>query len=79
MGRISSASHGTLRIEQMRVVGTETQPDERPRIGSHGALPSMIGLEALHRSLRGVIPNTGRTTVHVVLANERLLNIKRAL
>src|ERR1035438_9006538 len=63
----------------MRVVWTESQFDERPRIRSHNALPALVGLVPLHRFLRRVVPDAGRTSIEVVLSQQRILNIVGAL
>src|SRR5260370_33249501 len=41
-------------------------------------LPSLICLIALHRRLRGVVPRSRRLALHVVLADERCLNLPGA-
>ncbi len=66
--------HGTFRIEQVLVVGTEAQLDQRPRVGDLFALPSMFGLVALHGLLRRVIPGGGWFPAQVVFANQGFLD-----
>jgi len=63
----------------MLVVWTQPQFYEGPCIGDSLALPSIVGLIPLHRVLRRIIPDTGGFAVQVMLADQRLLNLSRAL
>ena len=79
MGRLRGAGHSTFRIQQMLVIWTQPQFYEGPCIGDSLALPTIVGLIPLHRILRGIIPDTGGFAVQVMLADQRLLNLSRAL
>ncbi len=71
-------SHGALRIEQMLVVRSQPQFDQRPRVGSGLALPAVGSLVVLHGFLCSVIPDPGGFSCEIVFANQRLLNLARA-
>src|SRR2546430_2187138 len=43
----------------MLVVGSESKLDQRPRVRNHLGLPSVVGLVALHGSLRIIVPQAG--------------------
>ena len=74
----SGHCHRAFRIEQVIVAGAESEFDQRARIRNLLRLPPLICLIALHRRLRGVIPRSRRLALHVVLADERCLNLPGA-
>jgi len=63
------------------MVGAEPEAElnQSTRIGGGLGLPSLVGLIALHGSLGGRIPFSGRLSVEVVLADQGLLNFAGAL
>lgn len=79
MRRLRGAGHSTFRIQQMLVIWTQPQFYEGPCIGDSLALPIIVGLISLHSSLRRIVPDTGGFAVQVMLADQRLLNLPRAL
>lgn len=63
----------------MLIVWPKPQPDESARIRHVLALPSLVGLVALHRLLRGGVPFTRWFSVHVMLVDQSLLNLSRTI
>src|SRR6266704_402963 len=62
----------------MLVVGSESKLDQRPRVRNHFGLPSVVGLVALHGSLRSIVPDARWLALKVMLTNQRFLNISGA-
>ncbi len=63
----------------MIVIRSQSQFDQGARVGRGFGLPIVIGLIALHRLLRRVVPHAGRFPREVVLANQGFLDFQRAL
>src|SRR6266699_576950 len=62
----------------MLVVGSESKLDQRPRVRNHFGLLSVVGLVALHGSLRRIVPDARWLALKVMLTNQRFLNISGA-
>lgn len=71
--------HGAFRIQQMLMVRTQSEFNESTGIRRCLGLPAVIGLVLLHSSLRRVVPDTGRLSIEIVLANEGCLYLQGAL
>src|SRR5262245_26813481 len=78
-GRDGSGCHSSLGIEEAFLVGTKAQLDEGARIRDYYALPAIVGLEAFHRFLAGGVPLAGGLAVEVILADQRFLDLARAV
>ena len=70
--------HGAFRIQQVHVIGSEPQTDQSTRIGNALVLPALVSLIATHSLLGGVIPFARGLAGHVVLANQRGLDLPSA-
>jgi len=62
----------------MLVVGSESKLDQRPRVRNHFGLPSVVGLVALHGSLRIIVPHARRLALKIMFTNQCFLNIAGA-
>jgi len=62
----------------MVVAGPESQADERSRIRYGLRLPTVIGLEAAHGILAGLIPRSGWLSAQIMFADESFLNRLRS-
>jgi hypothetical protein len=69
VGRGWTSGHRAFRIQQMIVAGAEPQADERARIGNFLRLPAMVGLVAPHGVFARLVPDSGRLSAQVMLAN----------
>ena len=63
----------------MLTAGAKSQPDQGAGIGNGLCLKAVILLVALHRLLGGDVPVAGRRAGKIVFANQRLLDLGRAL
>jgi hypothetical protein len=63
----------------MHVIRTQAEADEGARIGNTLALPALVSLIAAQGRLCGVIPFAGRRAVHIMLTNQRGLDLAGAL
>jgi len=78
-GRIRSGRHRAFRIQQVFVVRSQAQLDERPGIRDCLTLPAVIGLVAFHRALRFRVPNAGgAAAVQIMFAHQRFLDFAGA-
>ena len=77
--RVGRGGHGAFGIEQMGLVRSESQSNERPRIGSSFGLPAVVGLILLHRRLGSAVPHAGGFSAQVMFANEGGLDLRGAL
>lgn len=71
--------HRALGIQQVVMVWSEPELDQRSRIRRGLALPAIVGLIFLHRRLRCAVPLSGSFSAQVVFFNERLLDLRRPL
>lgn len=73
------ARHRALRIQQMIVTRPQTQADEGAGVGHSLRLPSMVGLVTPHGIFAGLVPRSCCGAAQVVLPDQRLLDLLRAL
>jgi len=78
MGRRRFRRHGVFRIQQVFVIGSQSELDECPGVWNHLGLPAVVRLEALHRALRLRIPSSGGGGVQIVLSNQGFLDFLTA-
>src|SRR6266566_3580696 len=60
------------------MVGSQSQLDQGAGVRNYLALPAVIGLEALHRSLRLGVPDAGGVAVQIMFTNQPFLNFTGA-
>src|SRR5260370_42137732 len=60
------------------MIRAQPQTNERARIWNAHALPALVSLITAHGHLRRVVPSPGGLAVHVVLTNQRSLNLAGA-
>jgi len=66
-------------IEIVFMAGTESEFDQRSRIGNDSALPALVSLELAHGRLGSVVPDARWLSVEVVLADQSFLNLTRTI
>ena len=70
---------GRLRVEQALVVRPQPEFNQRPRVGGDLGLPAVVPLVAEHSVLGRLVPRPGRLAGQVMFADERALDLLRAL
>ena len=63
----------------MHMIRAQPHANQRARVWNALALPALIGLVATHRLLGGVVPFPGGLATHVVLMNQRHLDLPGTL
>jgi hypothetical protein len=71
------AGHGTVWVEQMIVVRTQSQLNQGARIGNFFGLPAVVALISAHGIFAGLVPNSCSFAVQVMFADQRFLNRRR--